>query len=213
MIPAARGIASVVRPIAIGACALALSGCVTLLPKSKPAQLYRFDPPAAAAKTPSPPVAETIGVYRANGTFQGAAAGDRILTVSGGEAAFLAGSRWVAPATVLFNEAISAAFDANPGRVRLISRGERAKRDYSLRLDVRNFEARYDSGVGNPPTVVVRVRATMTSTDLSKTSQRMFEATAEASDNRVGAIVAAYGEAVGQALDDLVAWTDANAAG
>ena len=44
------------------------------------------------------------------------------------------------------------AFDADPGPVRLISRGEPAAADYVLRLDVRNFEVQYDHGPKAAPT-------------------------------------------------------------
>ena len=172
----------VLRAAMAGAVALALSGCISLLPKSKPAQLYRFGQPAAEA----PSAAQgAVGVFMANGTFPGEASGDRILTITGGKAAYIAQSRWVAPAGVLWTQAVVAAFDADPGRVRLISRGQQAKSDYALRLDVRNFETRYDSGPDSAPTVVIRVRGVMNKADLSKTSEQIFEAKARASDNRV----------------------------
>jgi cholesterol transport system auxiliary component len=194
----------------IAAVALAVSGCISLLPKSKPAQLYRFGQESiGAASGPSP---GTVGVFQANGTFQNEAGGDRILTINGGKVAYIAQSRWVAPAGVLFNEAVTAAFDADPGPVRLISRGQQAKSDYALRLDVRNFETRYDAGPHGAPTVVIRVRAVMTKSDLSKTAEEIFEARAKASDNRVGDIVAAYDKAVADVLGQLVTWTNASAA-
>jgi cholesterol transport system auxiliary component len=111
---------------------------------------------------------------------------------------------------VLWNEALSAAFDADAGRVRLVSRGQQAKSEYSLRLDVRNFEARYDAGPNNPPTVVVRVRAVMNKADLSNTAEKIFEARTKASDNRVGAIVSAYDKAVAEVLGEVVGWTNGN---
>ncbi|MDB5422816.1 MAG: hypothetical protein JWQ29_232, partial [Phenylobacterium sp.] len=124
---------------------------------------------------------------------------------------FIAQSRWVSPASVLFNEAVAAAFDADPGPVRLVSRGQQAKTAYALRLDVRNFEARYESGPDGAPTVVVRVRAVLTNSDLSKTAEQIFETRTRASDNRVGAIVAAYDKGMADVLGQLVAWTNANA--
>jgi cholesterol transport system auxiliary component len=198
------------RLAVVSACALALSGCISLLPKSKPAQLYRFGQ-SAAASAAEPAPAETVGVFQANGTFQGEAAGDRILTVSGGKAAFIAESRWVAPAGVLFNQAVVSAFDADPGRVRLISRGQQGKSAFALRLDVRNFEARYESGPGSPPTVVVRVRAVLTNADLSKTAEQIFESRTKAANNRVGAIVEAYDKATSEVLGQVVGWTNTNA--
>lgn len=201
-----------IRPLlrltAIGACALALSGCISLLPKSKPVQLYRFGQTAASATAPS---AGTVGVLRANGGFQNESAGDRLLTVSGGKAAYVADARWVAPASVLFDEALLAAFDANPGSTRLISRGEQGKADYALRIDVRNFETDYDAGPKSAPTVVVRIRAALAKADRTNAGETILESRVKADGNRVSAIVAAYDEALGEVLDKLVAWTNANA--
>lgn len=199
------------RLLAIGACALALSGCISLLPKTKPAQLYRFgDTPATAAATTAPP--QIIGVYRANGVFQTESAGDRILTLSAGKVAYIARARWVAPASVLFDHAVLEAFDAMGGPVRLISRGEQGKADYALRLDVRTFETRYDAGPRSAPTVVVRVRAALSKADRSNAGEQIFDANVKASDNRVSAIVSAYDQALAQVLGKLTAWTAANVA-
>lgn len=201
-------IRAALRLAAVGACALALSGCITLLPKSKPAQLYRFGQTAASAPGPS---AGTVGVFHANGTFASESGGDRILTITGGKAAYIAQSRWVAPAGVLWNEAVTKAFDADRGKVQLISRGQQTKGAYALRMDVRNFETRYDDGADRAPTVLVRVRAVLTNTDFTKTTEQIFEAKAAASDNRVGAIVDAYDKAVTDVLGQIVAWTNAGA--
>src|SRR5258706_14438987 len=91
------------RPLllALAVTAVALSGCISLLPKSKPAQLYSFvPPPAAAPATPSP--ANAVAVFRTNGSFQEASADDPMLTITGRPAASIADSRCVAPASVLF---------------------------------------------------------------------------------------------------------------
>ena len=213
MIRAALRLPNLFRLIGFGACALALSGCISLLPKTKPSQLYRFGQ-SAAASAPGPvggAVGGTVGVFLTNGSFPNEAAGDRILIITGGKAAFVAQSRWVAPAGVLFNEAVAHAFDADTGRVRLISRGQQAKIGYALRLDVRNFETRYDAGPDAAPRVVVRVRAILTSADLSKTAEQIFEVGTRAGDNRVGAIVSAYDKSLGDVLGQVVAWTNANA--
>ena len=202
-------IRAALRLAVVGACALALSGCISLLPKTKPSQLYRFGQ-SATASAPGP-LGGAVGVFLTNGSFPNEAAGDRILTITGGKAAFVAQSRWVAPAGVLFNEAVAKAFDAAPGRVRLVSRGQQAKIGYALRLDVRNFETRYDAGPEGAPTVVVRVRAALTSTDLSKTAEQIFEVKTRAGDNRVGASVSAYDKSVDGVLGQVVAWTNANA--
>jgi cholesterol transport system auxiliary component len=195
------------RLAVLGVAALALGGCVSLFPKTKPAQLYRFGgTQAAAAAAPH----RSVGVFRANTRFAEEAADDRILTVTGGKAAYIAESRWVAPASVLFDEAVSNAFDANPGPVRLLMRGQPGRADYSLRLEVRSFEARYNSPDA-APTVAVRVYAVLTRSDQSSVAEQIFDASAPASDNRVGAIVDAYDKAVGDVVGKLVTWTEASA--
>lgn len=187
--------------------ALSLGGCVSLVPKTKPVHLYRFGETSAPAAT-----AGTVGVFRANADFPREAAGDRILTINGGKVAYLADTRWAAPATVLWDQAVLAAFDADPGPARLVSRGEPARADYVLRLDVRTFEARYEKGPKAPPVVVVRVRASMTrGVERSLVSEQIFEARAPAASNRVSAIVPAFDKAVAEVLRDVVAWTNGNA--
>jgi cholesterol transport system auxiliary component len=204
--------ATVLRLALVAVCAVALSGCVSLLPKTKPAQLYRFGHnPVAEAAGPTAPGAR-VGVFRAIGSFQREAAGDRLLTITGERAAYVARSRWVAPATVLFDQALVTAFEATPGRVRLVSRGERAPAAYALRTDVRNFETRYDAGPDAAPTIVVRVRATLTSNrDNAVVAEQVFESSIRAGDNRVGAFVTAYDRATAEVLQQLVAWTNAQA--
>ena len=199
-------IRTLIRTALIGVCAVALSGCISLLPKTKPAQMYRFG--AAPVATSAPVPSGTVGVFRASGIFQGESAGDRILTISGGKAAYIAQARWVSPASVLFDEAVLNAFDADPGKARIISRGEQGKSDYALRVDVRNFETDYDAGPDGAPTVLIRLRVAMAKADRSDAGEAIIESRVRASDNRVGAIVDAYDKALADVLAKLVAWTN-----
>jgi len=202
--------AALLRLAAVTASALALTACVSLLPKTKPAHLYRFGQAVAAKDVEA--ATGTVGVFRTNATFQRESAGDRLLTLTDGKAAYVAETRWVAPAAVLWDEAVVAAFDADPGHVRLIARGEPGVAAYILRLDVRNFEAHYEHGPKAAPTIVVRARAALTGgTDRGLVGEKLFEKRVSASDNRVTAIVPAYDRAVREVLDEVVAWTNENA--
>ena len=202
----------ILRLALIAACAVSVSGCISLLPKTKPALLYSFGQnPVAEAAGPISPAAQ-IGVLRTIGSFQRQTAGDRMLTITGDRAAYVARSRWVAPAEVLFNQGLVNMFEASPGRIRLVSRGERAPAAYALRTDVRNFELRYDMGPDTAPTAVVRVRATLTRTrDFTVVAEQMFESTVRAGENRVGAFATAYDQATAQVQQAIVAWTTAQA--
>lgn len=209
MSPMIRNIA---RGLTVATLAVALSGCISVFPKTKPASMYRFgDADVSAAK--GPPGA-MFGVLKAPSAFTRAAAGDRILTMTNGEVAYIAGARWVSPAFVLFEEATARAFENDPGRARLIGRGEVAKADLVLRLEVRTFEADYLNGPKAAPEVVVRVRAVLNrNSDRALVGDQIFEAKVKAADNRVSAIVPAFDQANAKVLGDVVAWVNAAGAG
>ncbi|HXV00693.1 MAG TPA: ABC-type transport auxiliary lipoprotein family protein [Caulobacteraceae bacterium] len=190
----------------------ALAGCISVLPKAAPAQLYTFGEamPAANAPTNQPRFAiEVLPI-----TFDRAAGGDRILTMSGNEAAYIKGARWDTGAQYLFESALTNAFAADAGPARLIARGEQARPDYVLKLEVRTFEARYVGGRGAAPTAMVTVYAVLSKNgDRALTADRVFTASIPASENRVGAIASAYDQAVTQTLGQLARWVDAKGAG
>ena len=201
------------RIAATALAALCLSGCVTLLPKTKPAQLYRFGAgPAAGVPTPPAPAGERFAVRAASLTFERAAASDRILTVDGDEAAYVAGSRWITSAASLFEAAMTGAFDRHQGPSRLLAPGEPAVADYTLKVDVRTFEARYVHGPGTAPTIVVEAYAALVKRGDVNDHSRLFRAEAPASANSLGAIAAAFDRSVGEVLQKLVAWVDAKGA-
>lgn len=191
---------------------VSLSGCISVFPKAKPASLYRFG--EAEVSVPKGPPGAMFGVLKTPSSFTRAAAGDRILTSTNGEVAYIADARWVSPAFVLFEEATARAFENDPGRARLIGRGEVAKADMMLRLEVRTFEADYVNGPKAAPEVVVRVRGVLTrSQDRALVGDQIFEARVKASDNRVGAIVPAFDQATAKVLGDVVAWVNASGSG
>jgi cholesterol transport system auxiliary component len=187
---------------------LLLGGCISVFPKAKPVQMYRFGDQAAApaAQGQAQAAAAPVSVFKGPITFPPASGGDRILTVTGTENAYIGGARWVAPAASLFDEALLKAFDAS-GAPRLVVRGEPLAAPSTLRLDVRAFEARYPG-----PTVRVQIRATLIrSADRSLVGEKMFDAEVPASGNTQTAIVAAFDQAVGQDLAGVRDWTAASA--
>lgn len=197
------------RRIAVMVLALAavgLSGCISLFPKTEPSQLYRLQ---ATVEPLAAPTGAVYGVLRLGSGFPRASAGDRILTVSpGGEAAYIAGARWVSPAAVMFDEQTVQAFQAG-GRARLITRGDVVKADYTLKLDVQSFETVYDQGPKAAPAILVSVRGVITrSNDRSLVSDRTFTARIRAGENRVSAIVPAYDKALSQVLGEVVGWVN-----
>ena len=205
---------AILRPRAalLGPAILGLCGCVSLFPASKPAQLYRFDAPAAAAASLASVAGPGPAVLKGGVSFPSAVGGDQILTVTGDQAAFIAGARWVEPASLMFNEALAAAFDA-PGAPRLTAPGAAASATATLRLEVRRFEADYGEGAGAAPTVDVQVHAMLIrNADRSVAAEQLFDIRQPADDNRVGAIVRAFNTAVAKTTASIRDWTAMQAA-
>ena len=196
------------RSLAVAAIAASLAGCVTVFPKAEPAALYRFG--HAPAESSAPAADKSFGIFRTPTIFTRAAMSDRLLSVTNGEAAYIADARWVSPAIVLFDEATARAFEAQGSRARLVTRGEIAKAAATLRLEVRSFETDYVDGPKAAPEVLVEVRAVMTrGSDRALLGDQVFVARVKASDNRLSAIIPAYDQAVGQVLSEVVAWVSA----
>ena len=197
----------------VTAIALTLSGCVTLLPESKPADLYRFGADATQVADNAPPrPAPRVGVARISGAFAQAASGDKILTVTGARVAYLADARWISTASVLFDEAVLRGFDASASTVRIINRNEPALAVCILRLDVQQFEADYDHGPGGAPQVNIVVHATLLrAADRAIMRDEVFRGVVRARANRVTSIVAAFDEGVRQVITQVVAMTSESA--
>ena len=188
----------------VAAAAVALSGCITLFPEAEPAKLYRFEITA-----PSEVANKTFSVGRGPIAFDRAAAGDGIVTVSDGAIAYVDSARWVAPAQQLFEEELVRGFQAGPAR--LIGRGEAGKADWLMRLDVQRFEADYRNGAEAAPTVVVEIKVALTrNVRDGATVETVIKTEVQASDNRVGAIVPAFNQALTKSLSDVNGFVVAN---
>lgn len=192
---------------ALAAAAL-LSGCA-LLSTPDPVQMYRFGASEAAMQATSPAPAGTLRpVSMRRIQFSEAARGDRILAVTGTQAAYLAGARWVSPADQLFTEALERAFSDQSRATRLIGPREFSRSALALDIDVRSFEARY-AHEGATPAAHVAVRARiLQSPGREVVDERIFTVSLPAADNRVSAIVAAFDAAVADVSSQIIAWTD-----
>lgn len=210
-------IRSVFKSAAVAGAALALTGC-QLLSTPDPVQLYRFgammDAPAAAGQTPAPLL---VSVRRIE--FPEASKDDRILGVTGTEAAYIGGARWVSPAETLFDDSLQAAFAARPDQIRVLDRREPGTTPLVLRVTVSSFEARYLNGQDAAPTVVITARAQLRNTpererseggpirpEDGRTVERVFTVSQPATENRVSAIVEAFDVATRDINTQIVDW-------
>lgn len=199
---------SLIRPIVATVALMGLSACA-LLSSPDPVQTYRFG--GVAASTASPAVASPVQVTLRRVEFPEAVEGDKLLGVTGTETAYIAGARWVSPASDLYMESLENAFAAQATRVRLIGARELTRGQRSLDIDIRSFEARYDAP-GMTPTIVVTARARLlVLPERTVSAEQVFTVEQPASANRVSSIVEAFDTATRDLNTQIVAWTDASA--
>lgn len=174
--------------------ALTLSGCGGLLGGGGRADLYSFGNTAAPGVGQPPANAtQPVLVFFPGSSFQPAIHGDRILTLAGAQARYIAGARWVSPAADLFDAAIVTELERLAPTVRIIRAGGLPSAEYILAIDVRHFEASYTRGAEMPPDVIVEARAKLIRrSDRSIVGEWPVAHSEPAQDNRVTAIVAAF---------------------
>lgn len=197
----------VLRLTMLGLAAAALSAC-SLLSTPDPVQTYRFGGIEAGAAIERSGVPIEVSLRRVE--FGQATRSERILGVTGTEAAYIGGARWISPAQTLFTDDLEAAFATTSPRVRLIGAREVTPGTRILDVDVVTFEARYPVA-GAAPTVVVVARTRLLNLDRSIKAEETFEVSVPAAENRVSAIVAAFDSATDNVTGSIVAWTNANA--
>lgn len=199
---------SLIRLAAVGTLGLAVAGCA-LLSSPDPVQTYRFGGGAPMGSANVGAAVTPIGLRRVE--FPEAVEGDRLLSVTGAETAYIAGARWISPAADLYQESLENAFAAQATRVRVVGPREPVRSGRSLDIDMRAFEARYDAP-GAAPTIVITARARMTVLpDRNVSAERIFSVSQPAGENRVSAIVEAFDIATRDLNTQIVVWTEQNA--
>lgn len=183
-----------------------LGGCA-LLSTPDPVQMYRFGG-RTVAPTAEVSAAPAVQVNLRRIDMPQAVRGDRILGVTGVEAAYVKGARWVSPAQALYAESLEAAFTAQSIRVRLVGARELTPASRSLDVDIRAFEARYDHPGAAPVVVVVAQARLLSLPDRTLAAERLFTVSQPAGANRVSAIVEAFDIATRDLNTQIVAWTD-----
>jgi cholesterol transport system auxiliary component len=199
----------VIRALSVAlAAAVALSGCA-LLSSPDPVQLYRFGESAGAPMTAT--IDAPVQVRLRAVEFPAASRGDRILGVTGVEAAYIGGARWVSPAQQLYVQSIESAFAGQARTVRMIGRRELTPVTRILDVDVRSFEARYDYE-GAVPVVAISARARLLRfPERTVVAEEVFTFEQSAGENRISAIAQAFDLATRELNTRLVTWTEANA--
>jgi cholesterol transport system auxiliary component len=195
------------RLVAVLLLAAGLGGCITVLPKTTPVQLYSF---GGADVATTPAKAGALDVALAVPSFPRESQGDLILARTGDEAAYIGGARWVSPAVVLFQQEALRVFMDQPRGVRLRGPSEAFRAKAVLHLSVREFDVRY-ARRGAAPTVVLTVVARLSDhTAVHDFAEQVIHVERPVKENRVTAIVQGFDAAVDDVLEQTASFTEAN---
>lgn len=195
--------------LTIAAASMALSGCA-LLSTPDPVQLYRFGGGAAFAAPQANPSCEPVTLSLRRADFPEASGGDRLLAVTGAETAYIAGARWVSPASTLFEESLRNAFAESASCTRL-GVGPFSRDGLLLGVDVRRFEAVYPAAGAAPEINLVIMARLVRPGDREVMVEERIAIVENAGSNRVSSIVDAFDRASALANRRIVAWADQNA--
>lgn len=174
----------------------ALVGCGGLFGGGDKATLYRFGdnaPPVADEARAQAGTGQVLQLLYPGVSFQPASRGDRILTVTDAQVGYVAGARWVSPASTLFDATMVRELERLSPGIRVVRIGESPAADYVLAIDMRRFEAVYSRGQEAAPDVVVDARMKLIRrADRAIIGEWPVTHSEPAQENRVALIVAAF---------------------
>jgi cholesterol transport system auxiliary component len=201
-----RAAASCARPAAalslVMVALLASSGCSSLLPSSGAAPVTYVLRPAVVAQATAAAPASSLQVQRV-AVAPGYARDEVLLTQPDRRLDVYAASRWPDTLPVVMERLVVDALRQRGAWSVVHDAAAPFAADRLLRVTVRRFDAEYAS-VGQPPTVRVVMDATLARRgDRTVVSSFTVEAAQAASADRMSAIVAAFEQATGEALDRL----------
>jgi cholesterol transport system auxiliary component len=185
-----------------GATAFVLAGC-GIGPSNPPAKIYVLEPEFSAVDGPKVDWALAIGRTDMANAYDT----DRVAIERGQNMDFYADAQWTDSTPRMLQSLLVLAFEKS-GRIGAVSRdggGERA--DYMLMTEIRHFEARYDNGDGAPLIVVDIMAKVVTTAHRDVIATHDFSHQMRATENSVPAAIAAFNQATGAALEEIVGWT------
>ncbi len=128
------------------------------------------------------------------------------------ELQFFAGARWAARPAAMVQNVLVESFERAGQTVTQARGGAVAPAGFELQVQIRDFQAEYFQGATTPQ---IRVRLALTLVRLGPVAvvgQKVVEAKVQATSPNVDAVIAAFDQAVHDALTDSVQWTTAELA-
>lgn len=190
--------------------ALALVGCGNLLGGDQPVQLYRVTPVRTfPPNLPHLPVQLLIDVPVAPAGLDTARVALTRSTVS---IEYFADSEWTDRVPLLVHTDLLESFENSKTVNAIGQQSAELRADFILKIEVRHFEALYESSKA-PPVVWVAIMSRLVNpADGEIIAQNTFERHQAASENQVPAIIVAFDQALSAVIEEIVLWTARNPA-
>ena len=181
-----------------------LANCA-LLGRSEPVTLFQFgDADDSSLEPASSAQQQRVVIIYAGSTFNRQSSGDRILTSTGNQAAYIAGARWAAPAQELFDTMAVRDIEARSPHISVVRAGAPSKAQFVLAVDVRRFEVLYSADPKAASEVAVDTQAKlMRIADRTIVGDWPIRLRRPVPENKVSAIVAAFDRIASEASDQI----------
>lgn len=189
--------------LSLGAVALALGGCGSLIGPASSPQIYRLEPPFPPA-APMATVAWQLAVARPETLHT--LDSERIALSRGATMDYYADAEWNDTVPHLLQSLLVEAFEKSGRSVAVSPDTAGLRTDYLLATDIRDFEAQYSDPNGRP-VATVDIETKLLDARGNVIASLDARGTALAGANSVPAAVAAFDEALGTALGQIVSWT------
>jgi cholesterol transport system auxiliary component len=191
------------RGLLLGGAALTLAACGGIIgPTNPPAQIYLLQPNFGPVYGPA--VSWQLAVEQP--TTIDSLNRQRIALYRGDTMDYYADAEWTDQAPALLQTLTVQAFEKS-GRIGGVARdSDGLHADYLLQLELRDFEARYDTPDGAPTVVVTIVARMLKAPGREVIAMLNSSHEARASENKIPAAVAAFNQATKQTLEEIVGW-------
>jgi cholesterol transport system auxiliary component len=183
---------------------LMLSACSGIIgPSGPPPQIYVLQPDFRAANTSSVAWQLAVSAPDASESLDTS----RIALHRGANLDYFADARWTDAVPLLLQAKLVEAFEKSTKIPAVAATSDAVRADYVLETTLRDFEARYDGATG-APTIVVDIVVRVVSAGRSDVvATHDFRQEARAAQNDIPSVVAAFNQASGAVLADVVEWT------
>jgi len=194
------------RIIIMSVAAIAMAGCVSILPDPAPANtIYRLLTPGQAVE--SAPDAVVVRIDRPGGQniFE---TKDILVSPDGRRISMAAQAKWAELLPIMLQDSLLEHMTHTPRLIGVVP-SSNSRSDTRLYLTIKNFEAQFDNGQNSAPLAVVKYSVTLVNaSDRKLIDSYTTQQTLRAGEVRVSSIVTAMEGANSAAMRDIVAWVE-----